>query len=464
MNNIQIQKENQTKNFNMNDQYKIKSNSNINIEKGNSNDSNSYNNIKPNFNQTQSPSNNLKPRMAVDLEGLDLLVNPKKKSNTNSSDSGSMSGTDNRSDNRSSNFVEDDNIFFGKNNEENSDDDSVSLETDDDESSDSGFDSGSGSGSGSGSESGSGSGSGRRKNGMGFGNLFGGNNSDNDTDDSGSTISMSETSAPRREKTYEEIQLEKQEFIRRLDRLEKSGYQPSKRYTMQSDYNEIKFEYEKLKAMKDVDSSIKFSRKILMGFASGAEFLNKRFDYFGLRLDGWSESIMENIGDYDEVFEELHEKYKEKIKMSPEIKLLAMVGGSAFMFHLTSTLFKSSIPNVQDMMRQNPDFAKAYQEQTLNNMRSNLGNTPGADTFMNMMNQGVNMQNQKKQQGPTMSNNDRQKMNEMKGPSGVDDILNSLNINLQGNDDVSELSNESEGTKQRRIKVRKPKKPFEINL
>jgi len=150
--------------------------------------------------------------------------------------------------------------------------------------------------------------------------------------------------------------------------------------------------------------------------------------------------------------------------MSPEIKLLAMVGGSAFMFHLTSTLFKSSIPNVQEMMRQNPDFAKAYQEQTLNNMRNNLGNTPGADTFMNMMNQGVNMQNQKKQQGPMMSNTGGQKINEMKGPSGVDDILNSLNINLQGNDDLSELSNESEGTKQRRIKVRKPKKPFEINL
>jgi DNA-binding Lrp family transcriptional regulator len=457
MNNIQIQKENQNKNFNMNDQYKIKSNSNINIEKGNLMDNNSYNNRKPNFNQDQSNNNNLKPKMSVDLDGLDLLVNPKKKSNTNSSDSGSMNGSDNRSDNRSSNFMEDDNVFFGKNSDE---EESVSLDSDDDESTDSGFESGSGSGSGSVSGSG-------RKKGMGFGNLFGNNNSDSgsesDSDDSGSTISMSETSAPRREKTYEEIQLEKQEFIRRLERLEKAGYQPSKRYTMQSEYNDIKFEYEKLKAMKDVDSSIKFSRKILMGVASGAEFLNKRFDYFGLRLDGWSESVMENIGDYDEVFEELHEKYKEKVKMSPEIKLLAMVGGSAFMFHLTSTLFKSSIPNVQDMMRQNPDFAKAYQEQTLNNMRSNLGNTPGADTFMNMMNQGVNMQNQKRQQNSNM-NSGGQKMNEMKGPSGVDDILNSLNINLQGNDDVSELSNESEGTKQRRIKVRKPKKPFEINL
>jgi DNA-binding Lrp family transcriptional regulator len=447
MSNIQFQKENQNKNFNVNDQYRLKSNSNINLEKSNFTDSNSYNNRKPAFNNPpQSPTSNLKPKMAVDLDGLDLLVNPKKKSNN--SDNGSMMSG---SDQRSSNFVEDDNVFFGKNSETSSEDDSVSLDSDDN-TTDSGME----------SASASGSGSGRKKQGMGFGNLFGGNESDSDSDDSGSTISMSEASAPRREKTYEEIQLEKQEFIRRLERLEKAGYQPSKRYTMQSDYNEIKFEYEKLKSMKDVDSSIKFSRKLLMGFSSGAEYLNKRFDYFGLRLDGWSESVMENIADYDEVFEELHEKYKEKVKMSPEIKLLMMVGGSAFMFHLTSTLFKSSIPNVQDMMRQNPEFAKAYQDATLDNMRTNLGNTPGANAFMNMMNQGVNMQNQKRQQGPSVGpSSSGQKINEMKGPSGVDDILNSLNINLNSNDDVSELSNDS---KSKRIKVKKQKKPFEINL
>ena len=28
-------------------------------------------------------------------------------------------------------------------------------------------------------------------------------------------------------------------------------------------------------------------------------------DYFDLKLDRWSEHTMENIGDYDEVFEEL---------------------------------------------------------------------------------------------------------------------------------------------------------------
>ena len=39
-------------------------------------------------------------------------------------------------------------------------------------------------------------------------------------------------------------------------------------------------------------------------------FLNNKFDPLDLKLDGWGESIHENINDYDDVFEELHEKYK----------------------------------------------------------------------------------------------------------------------------------------------------------
>jgi hypothetical protein len=49
---------------------------------------------------------------------------------------------------------------------------------------------------------------------------------------------------------------------------------------------------------------------------------------------------MESVDDYDNVFEKLHEKYGGKGEVSPEIELLLMLGGSAFMFHLTNTLLK----------------------------------------------------------------------------------------------------------------------------
>ena len=57
---------------------------------------------------------------------------------------------------------------------------------------------------------------------------------------------------------------------------------------------------------------------------------------------------------------ELHEKYKSKSKMAPEIRLLLSLAGSAFMFHLTNTMFKSSLPGMEDVMRQNPDLMKQF--------------------------------------------------------------------------------------------------------
>ena len=105
-----------------------------------------------------------------------------------------------------------------------------------------------------------------------------------------------------------------------------------------------------------------------MACTTGIEFLNGRFDPFDIKLEGWSESIHENINDYDDVFEELHEKYKDAAKISPEIKLLFMVGGSAFMFHLTNTMFKSALPNMNDIMKQNPELMQQFASAAMNNM------------------------------------------------------------------------------------------------
>ena len=129
---------------------------------------------------------------------------------------------------------------------------------------------------------------------------------------------------------------------------------------MTSDYNEVKMEYDRLNRQRECDQSVRFQRKMLVAFITAIEFLNNKFDPIDLKLDGWSESIHENINDYDDVFEELHEKYKGKGEMAPELKLLLMVGGSGFMFHLTNTMFKTSLPGMNDIMRQNPDLMKQF--------------------------------------------------------------------------------------------------------
>ena len=79
---------------------------------------------------------------------------------------------------------------------------------------------------------------------------------DDDEDDDESTVE------PKKQKSYEEIQREKQQLLFNLERLQKQGYPPSKKYTMASSYEDMQFEHERLKKQRDVEKSIKFSRKI----------------------------------------------------------------------------------------------------------------------------------------------------------------------------------------------------------
>ena len=46
-------------------------------------------------------------------------------------------------------------------------------------------------------------------------------------------------------------------------------------------------------------------------------------------------------GDYNDVFEQLHDKYKNSAQVSPEVKLLMMVIGSAMMHHLTKRVLSN---------------------------------------------------------------------------------------------------------------------------
>lgn len=139
---------------------------------------------------------------------------------------------------------------------------------------------------------------------------------------------------------YKSIEDEKADLLNRIARLAKKGLQTSSRLTVYSDIEDIRAEYKRLTYSIEVDQSIKFQRRMLIACVSGIEFLNKKFDPFDLELDGWSENMMENQEDYDTVFEELFQKYRSKVSVAPEIKLMFMVGGSAMMFHLSKSMFK----------------------------------------------------------------------------------------------------------------------------
>ncbi len=194
--------------------------------------------------------------------------------------------------------------------------------------------------------------------------------------------------APKMSK--EELAREKFSYLRKLEDLERKGVKLTKKYDMESSLLEMQGEYETIINDRQTKNSVKFQGRMLMAAITGLEFLNNKFDPFDLKLDGWAEQVNENLTDYDDIFAELHDKYKSKAKMAPELKLLFQLGGSAVMLHMTNSMFKSALPGMDDIMRQNPELMQQFTAAAANSMNDTH---PGLGGFMNMMNEPPPMQN-----------------------------------------------------------------------
>ena len=174
-------------------------------------------------------------------------------------------------------------------------------------------------------------------------------------------------------KGYTSVDEEKSDLLNKLARLEKKGFAVNKRLNAYSNVEELRSEVKRITYSIDVEQSIRFSRRMLIACVTGLEFLNKRYNPFEIQLEGWSESVMENVDDYDGVFEELYVKYRSKVSVAPEVKLIMMLGGSAMMFHLTNSMFKSVMPNMNDVIKQNPDLVKNMMAAVQNTTRAPEG-------------------------------------------------------------------------------------------
>jgi hypothetical protein len=153
--------------------------------------------------------------------------------------------------------------------------------------------------------------------------------------------------------TSQKIRREKAFLLFQLKKLSEKGYNQSKDYNMDDEINDVKDEVSRIKKEIEIEKSIKLARQGLTLVTSLLETGNDQFSHMtGVDLDGWSESINANIEYYDEVFEELYEKYHESVSMSPEIKLLLMVTGSAISFHLTKRMLGGgmSAPNIMSSL------------------------------------------------------------------------------------------------------------------
>lgn len=123
--------------------------------------------------------------------------------------------------------------------------------------------------------------------------------------------------------------------------------------------------------------------------------------------------------------------------MPPEVRLVMTLGASAAMFHITNTYFKSKVPGMDDILRNNPELMKQFATAAANQAGPGFGQFVGA--AMNRQppapaqqsQQGppgmgglpFNMSSRAPQQSPPVQQAPQSQRREMRGPTGVEDIL-----------------------------------------
>jgi hypothetical protein len=293
--------------------------------------------------------------------------------------------------------------------------------------------------------------------------------SDNGDDETGSTVSGStdassaETYKKKKNRAGDELN-EKRELLYQMERLEAKGFKLPFKFNMQSDLDDMRTEYNRIVREKEIDASVRFQRKMLMAFITGTEYLNTRYDPFAIKLDGWSEQVHDTINDYDDIFEELHSKYKSSgKKMAPELRLFISLSGSAFMFHLTNRMFKEQpLPNIEEVLKSDPELMKRFQNAAtkqyvmgnngapqMNNMNGmgNImggmmgGNQGGAGGILNMVSNlfgSLNEPSQYSQQAqyPQYSQQSNKPLDD------INNIISSVhdNINIDNDNNIETLS------------------------
>lgn len=174
------------------------------------------------------------------------------------------------------------------------------------------------------------------------------------------------------------IDEEKSDLLFKIQRYKKQGRFVSKSYTIFNDVRELRSEVARIRTDIDLESSIKFQRKLLIGFCTAIEKGNQKFNLADVYLDGWSSHVNGEIETYDDVFEELFHKYRGKSKIPPELNLILMVGGSGLMYSMSHKFFAAAMPQIQKTIGENPELVQQMAAAYARTSSPDGGSAPGA--------------------------------------------------------------------------------------
>lgn len=152
-----------------------------------------------------------------------------------------------------------------------------------------------------------------------------------------------------------DVKFKKIELLKKLLDLKEKGFKLTKTYDFNSSLEEMEYEYEVLKRYADKRNGLKIARNLLINSVSVLEFMNNTYNPIDFQLEGWAEHTQVEIDNYDNVLEELWEKYKMTgRRFSPEIRLIFMLTASAAAYHFTKSHTKNS--SFEQAVKNNPSM------------------------------------------------------------------------------------------------------------
>ena len=168
--------------------------------------------------------------------------------------------------------------------------------------------------------------------------------------------------------TDREKRRKKRAMIKKLEEwYDKGLIKHTSNFNMDSDFDEVEDEYETAMEDKRKKDGIKLQGWWFTTLVNSLEYANAVFDPFGLNLDGWGEQINEDIDSYEEIFAELHDKYKGG-KMAPEVSLLLRLGFSGAVLNITNKALSTATPGFNDVIKQSPELMKMFSAATAQTM------------------------------------------------------------------------------------------------
>ena len=195
----------------------------------------------------------------------------------------------------------------------------------------------------------------------------------------------------------------KMDMMRKLMELVQSGVKLSQDYNMDSDYKLMKYEYELHSGLKAKHGMVSWVSDACITGVGALETLNKKFNKFGLRLDGWSDKVSGKSEELYDAFSDMYEKYVGPGgHFPPELRLIGILGFSAATVHITNSAM-DKMPKLEDELKKDPEYLEKIRNQAIGNtQKERMNNQEKTFTekrekeYQNIINQARDFQQYRK--------------------------------------------------------------------